>query len=352
MSIKPLILSTLLCALPLLTSAAAVAQENAVSPEQAQVRTAYRKALAEMEKGNWQAAQALLMDLWKKSPTYDVAGSLGEAESRLGHHARAAQFIAFALKNVPPKEKADTSARLRAALDELRPRVGTLRLSVNRQAAEILVDAEQVGTYPQLSELYLSPGKHTVEARAGAESAKREVQAAVGASAPLSLEFRPEPIDSGLVKPSSPTPTPTSPAPASPARQENSPNWLPTYVTGGLAVVALGIGTGFSIDALKAKSDGDDKLQAAKDAFGTDRPCASGSGGGTPLCDNLKQLRDRRDSSNSAATVSFVVGGVVAAAAVGSYFLWARPTADSGRSARVGGWIGKGGGSLLVEGSF
>jgi hypothetical protein len=255
-----------------------------------------------------------------------------------------------ALKNVPPKEKAETSARLRAALDELRPRVGTLRLSVNRGTAEILVDAEPVGTYPQVSELYLSPGKHTVEARAGAESTNREVQAAVGATTPLSLDFKPEPVESGVITPSSPDPATASPS--SPAKQANSANWLPTYVTGGLAVVALGVGAGFSIDALKAKSDGDDKLQAAKDAFGADRPCSSGNGGGTPICDNLEQLRDRRDSSNSAATVSFVLGGVFAAAAVGSYFLWARPTAGSGPSARVGAWIGKGGGSLLVEGSF
>lgn len=130
-----------------------------------------------------------------------------------------------ALKNVPPKEKAETSARLRAALDELRPRVGTLRLSVNRGTAEILVDAEAFGTYPQVSELYLSPGKHTVEARAGAESTKREVQAAVGATTPLSLDFKPEPVESGLVTPSSPA------SPSNPAKQADSANWLPTYVT-------------------------------------------------------------------------------------------------------------------------
>lgn len=346
---KPLLLSTLLCAIPLLTSASGMAQENALSPEQLETRSAYRKALAEMEKGNWQGAETLLTDLWKKSPTYDVAGSLGEVETRLGHYATAAQRIAFALKNVPPKEKAETSARLRAALDDLRPRVGTLRLSVNRASAEILVDNEPAGTFPQLSELYVSPGKHAIEARAGAESTQREVQAAVGATVPLSLEFKPEAVSSGLV-PATPTPAPGSSS--NPAKQEDSANWLPTYVAGGLAVVAIGVGTGFAIDSLKAKSAGDTKLQAAKAAFGGNRPCTSGNGGGTPICDDLQQLQDRRQSSSTGASVSFALGGVFAAAAVGSYFLWARPTADSGRSARVGGWIGKGGGSLIVEGSF
>jgi hypothetical protein len=346
---KPLILSTMLCALPLLTLPA-MAEERVVSPEQAEARNAYRKASAEMEKGNWQSARTLLADLWRKSPTFDVAGSLGEAETRLGLYAPAAQHIAFALKNVPPKEKAETSARLRAALDDLRPRVGALQLSMNRDSAEILVDGESVGTFPEVSEVYVSPGKHTIEARAGADSAKREVDAAAGSTAPLSLEFASGPVTSGLA--TSPTSSaPTAPLSSQQPEQDRS-TWLPTYVAGGLAIVALGVGTGFTIDALGAKSDAKTKLQDAEQAFGAGNPCAPGNGGGSPICDDLNDLQDRRKSSTTAATVSFVFGGVFAAAAVGSYFLWAKPNANSGSSARVGAWIGDGGGSLSVEGSF
>jgi hypothetical protein len=173
---KPLFFSLFLAA-----SATAIASHGHAQPETSpaadSVRVDYRKALAEMDKGNWQNARTLLLDLFNRSPTFDVAASLGESEAKLGESAKAARHFAFALKNIPPKEKAETTTRIRAGLSSVAGNVATIRLSLNRAEAQIFVDGEQVGSYPALSEVYLSPGKHTLEARQGNESEKRDVQA-------------------------------------------------------------------------------------------------------------------------------------------------------------------------------
>lgn len=328
------------------------AQSSAPSTDAAAVRAQYRKGLAELNKNNWQAAESIFAELFQKSPTFDVAGSLGAAEAQLGKHDRAAQHLAFALKNLPPKEGTDITAQMRSALTEELARVGTLRLTVNADSAEIRVDGEARGTYPQLAEVYLIPGSHTVEARAAAASAKRQVQATAGSTATLSLQLK-----HASTAPAAAAAPPSeagsmAPVPAPPKAGNDRPNWLPSLVTGGLAVVALGVGTGFTVDALSAKSDGDQKQRDAAQAFDADTPCAAGYGAGSGICSDLEHLQNRRKHSQTGATVSFVLGGVFAAAAVGSYFLWARPQGDGRPTTRVGAWIDNRGGSVLLEGSF
>jgi hypothetical protein len=348
---KPLTLSLLLCVTPLFLSTPSRAQPTS-SPADT-IRSDFRRAQAEILNGNYRSAQALLVDLFKRSPTFDVAASLAQTESRLGDHARAARYFASALASVPPKEKAETPARIRTALEAELAYVASLRVSVNRDGAEILLDGEAAGTFPQVTELYANPGHHTIEARAGSASAKREIDATAGASMPLSFELVPDTqgVPSQSAAPTKSKPAAAEPMPASRPAEDRA-NWLPAGVTAGLALVAVGVGTGFAIDASNAKSAGDRKRQDAERTFGSNSGCSQPLGAGSPICAELADLQDRRQRSNTAAKVSFVIGGVFAAAAVGSYFLWAKPSAENSRSARVGAWVDGKGGSVLFEGSF
>jgi hypothetical protein len=123
-------------------------------------------------------------------------------------------------------------------------------------------------------------------------------------------------------------------------------NWTPVFITGGLAIVAAAIGTGFAIDASSAKSDGEKALGNAQAEFGSN-PCTPSKGGASELCQNVNELEDRRKNSHTVATGSFIVAGVFAGAAIGSYFLWAKPS-----SPRLDAWLGAEGGGLRLNGSF
>jgi hypothetical protein len=123
-------------------------------------------------------------------------------------------------------------------------------------------------------------------------------------------------------------------------------NWAPVLVTGGLAVAAAAIGAGFAIDANSAKTDGAEALSEAEAEFGNN-PCAPANGGGSEICQTVQSAGDRRKTSNTVATASFAISGVLAVAAIGSYFLWAKP-----RTPRVDAWLGPNGGGLHLAGQF
>jgi predicted Zn-dependent protease len=61
----------------------AAAQQPQPTASQAQ----YRKAYKAMEQGQWSDAKSLLLDLWNKAQTYDVAESLSHVEFHAGNYA-------------------------------------------------------------------------------------------------------------------------------------------------------------------------------------------------------------------------------------------------------------------------
>jgi len=316
------------------------------------VRTDYRKALAEMDKGNWQNARTLLLDLFKRSPTFDVAASLGESEAKLGESAKAAQHFAFALKNVPPKEKAETTTRIRAGLNSVTGNVGTIKLSLNRREAQFLVDGEEVGSFPALTEIYLSPGKHTVQARSAGESETREVEVVAGTSKSLAFVLVPETLPaSGLAAPAPTAPaqneansTPT-PAPNAAADKSNNSTRTVVLITGGsLAVVGLAMGIGFGVAANSAEEDAD-KYRAALPGAA----CFAGTSSGD--CNALRDAVSRQSRDHTIASVGWALGAV-GVVAVGVTLLW--PSDDKARKATTArglslGWRGD---QLMLGGKF
>ena len=334
------------CVSVVFTPAASAQPKGAPSPASAQhdpnsTRTLFRQAAVAFAAGRNAEARRLLLDAWAIRRTYDVAAALGQAELELKLYRDAAEHLVFAVENFAPAESERSLEGVQADLRAAKAHVAEVRIAVNDAAAEVLMDGKAVVRPSPSSPIFVEPGSYTFEARVGARRSAPK-QGVFAANSGYSVDLL-VPAEAGRAAPALPAP---SAAPSDDARA----NWLPTYVTGGLAVVALGVGTGFTIDALSAKSKGDEKLVAAKAAFGSESTCTPGNGGGSGICDDLKDLQDRRKSSNTVATVSFVVGGLLAAASVGSYFLWAqRP--DDGR-AQVSASVGNGGGSLLIQGTF
>ncbi len=329
-----------------LAPATAAAQEPA-----GDANAQYRKAFEALAQKNWTEARRLLLPLWNSSHTWDVASGLGQAEFLLKNHAAGATYMAFALANVPPKEKPQTVERLRAALTEMKESVGTVRIAVNKDGAEIAADHEVVGTSPLSREVFLNPGPRVLEARlpkGGAGKETLEVEAGKTYEVAIIVEKQsagpPATTAAPVATTQTATPPPNTPPPA--PTDSARPNWTPVLITGGLAVVAAAVGTGFAINANSAKKDGEQALKAAEAEFGSN-PCTPTKGEDSAACQSVKEHQDQRNSSVTVATVSFITSGVFAAAAVGSYFLWAKP-----HSPKLDAWFGPNGGGLRFNGSF
>lgn len=337
------------CALALSTSAMGVATPGVAQDLANDANAQYRKAFTALSQKNWLEARRLLLPLWQRSQTWDVASGLGQAEFFLNNYATAATYTAFALANLPPKEKLTTAERLRAALDEMKQSVGTLRVTVSEAGAEILLDDERVGSSPLGREVYANPGAHRIQARVlnGAQTTQSFLVEA-GKSYQMALILE-KPVDegaSGFLASAAPRAIAAPNANPAADRDRWRPNWTPVLVSGGLAVAAAAIGAGFAIDARSAKTAGAEALNEAEGQFG-DNPCAPSNGGGSEICQSVESNADRRKTSNTVATASFAISGVFAAAAVGSYFIWAKP-----RTPRVDAWLGPNGGGLSWAGQF
>ncbi len=341
-------LCVLLSALAVLPAAVAVAQPTpAASDDEAKVRSLYRKAATAFAASKYEEARTLFTEAWQLRRSYDVAAALGQTELELKRYRDAAEHLHYAVQNFAPVESEKSLDALKADLKAAKARVAEVKILVNEPKAEVLVNGKLLGAAPLPAPVFVEAGTYQFEARLGADRTARK-QTTLDANNSYTVELIvPKGASPASVSPVLPTlgaqPVPTD----HPGKEAN---WIPTYVTGGLAIVALGVGTGFGLNALSAKSKAEDKLAEAEKAHGTAGTCTPGNGGGSGYCDDLKDLQDERKSSNTTATVSFVVGGVLAAASVGSYFLWARQ--PDGRETKVGASIGGGGGSLLVQGTF
>lgn len=334
------LLRALLCFGFTLTSAASAQEATAASTADAnRPRVLYRQAETAFNAGNFEQARTLLLEAWQIKQSYDVAASLGQTELELKLYRDAAEHLDYAVEHFAPMENEGVLEGVKSDLRTAQSQVAQARITVSEPRASISVNGRPLGESPLPRSVYLDPGTYDLLATLGdARKANRRLSLQKGGTYDVALSLPPaSSLGPGVDEHSSNS-------------DRDRPNWIPTYVTGGLAIVALGVGTGFAIDALSAKSQGEDKLKEAEGEFGTDDTCAPGNGGGSALCNDVKDLQDRRKSSNTVATVSFVVGGVMAAASVGSYFLWARP-AKRDRT-QVSASIGSGGGSLLIQGSF
>jgi hypothetical protein len=315
---------SLLCLSLTLVAAPTVAQEARPTAAQA----AYRNAQEAMGKGNWHEAKAILIDLWKKSQTFDVAASLGEVEYHLGHHDRAARYTAFALAHLPPKEKGATAQRIQAAFDELRPRVGTISIAVNEDAAEVVVDNEPIGRAPLSEPIFVNPGAHEIEARMQGRRVTKSVVVEAGTDVAVSLDL-PDPVAT------SPLPPPVSVdgqgiAPDRPSTLAERPSSAPLYVLGALAAAGLGTGVVFHLVA----NANDDEFERLLKKYG-DQGCAPPAAVPLRDCEAAKDEASEYDRNRTISTVSFVAGGAALLGAIGYYWLVMRGQNELGATERA-----------------
>jgi hypothetical protein len=336
------------------------ADEGSDAAAQKQFRTAKQFINA----GDLGKARTLLLDLWNRSQTYDVAGQLGFVEYHLKNYGASARYTAFSLAHLPPRETTETQQRLRMAMDDLKARVGTLHVTVSEPGAEIRANDLVLGASPLPGDVYLDPGDYEIEARGSdARTAKQPVVVSAGATYDVHLTFPPPPSKAPSVAtapPEAPQVVSTAPVAVAPPPLEPAPDaapssksMVPVYI--GATVTAIGIGTwiGFSVDAKNAKDD----VNAAQAQLGNN-PNACRLDSGSADCRRLQDAADRQNRDSTLAKVGIAVTAVGGVATLAYILFWpsqqttATSTARSGFTARPDVAFGPRGGTFTLMGQF
>ncbi|WP_437673409.1 hypothetical protein [Sorangium sp. So ce131] len=131
----------------------------------------YREGNKFYDEAKFVEAEARYQAAWDLQKSFDVAGNLGNVELELKQAREAAEHLAYALEAFPLGERAEKRQFLKDRLAQAKSQVGTLRISVNVDNAEVFVDGKLIGLSPLQGEVFVDPGKRDIEARrAGART--------------------------------------------------------------------------------------------------------------------------------------------------------------------------------------
>lgn len=298
-------------------------------PASAQVPSSqaqYRRAYDAIEKKRWPEARALLLELWSRSRTYDVAASLGQVEYQLKHYPAAAHYMAFAIANVAPKERPANVERYRQALAEISQLVATLRVSVDHASAEVFVNGEKVGVSPLASEVFVEPGVHTLEARLGTdESVKKTLAVEAGESYSVALELGA--LDAETAAALSGQRSRRRASDAAPPGADAPRSLIPVYVGSAVTVLGASMAIGFGVAANSAEDD----VRTLRRRLGPSG-CADGTAAATD-CDRVADAVDRQQSNATLSNVGLGVAAVAGLGTLGYWLFWPEPAHDVPRPA-------------------
>ncbi len=178
------------------------------------------------------------------APSPATVEGIAFCHDKLGHFADALTWYEGFLSNIPSTmqlEAGDAKVRV----DAIKAMPGHLHLESTPGNAFVLVDGREQPTHTPL-DVDLAPGKHTLHLTAPDHDAvDKDIEVASRVKQNLALELP-------LTPPPPPPPPVVVVAPPPPPPPPRSV--LPAIITGGLAIVSVGIGAGFGGAALHQKS--------------------------------------------------------------------------------------------------
>ena len=213
----------------------AATAEPAAATIRDDVRGLHNDALAAFKRKEFEAAYKGFLQAWGLQKIPRIAGNLGRAELALQKYRDAAEHLALFLREDQALGDEERS-KVNLQLAEAKAKVGTLRVEATPAGAEVLVDGVVVGTAPLPHELYVEPGRHTVQVRHAGSGLTREMEARAGFDDTIKLEVSP---------PRQPLPALSPPPPPAPPRSNAVPPRMIVLATGAVvAAGAAGLGIG------------------------------------------------------------------------------------------------------------
>jgi tetratricopeptide (TPR) repeat protein len=266
----------------------------------------------------------------------------GELTQALAHYARAQELIAAGAR-APDVEQ--LLATRQAALQARVPKI-TVVLPTNPPPDSFQVDGEERPLDNRDEPLIVDAGAHRIELRAASSklAVVREVTIQEGQHLSLQLAWPPRPAER-RAQPQQPART----LPArEPPRDQSSPVARTVLLIGSATLAVAGVGWGVAFTrASNMKAEEKDRLRAK--TGGSKSACADRE---PAACDDLESAAKGEHKYRNLALGSFVAGGVFAAAAVGTWFIWKPSDDHSGRAVAFGVAPTAGGMRLGATGRF
>ena len=341
---------TLAVLVPVLTTGVAAAEPStrpsneATTPDDnARVRGLFHDGEVAYQTGKYEEARQLFLEAWSVRPTYDVASSLAQVELKLQRFRDAAEHLQYCLEHFAPSESATILEHVQKALADAKTRVAMVRVSSNRDGAEVFVDSIRVGVAPVESALFVDPGKRHVSARFNGQSTEEFVNAEAGKEYAAALTFGDE-----TGKPATtviaPVPPAGSNAVAAPTAQPRS--YVPAMVTASVGGVALATGVVLILEAAHKDTRWHNQLSELP---GTNQCAAQNPN--AAACDEISSLAKDAKTFRALSITGF---GVAAVAGLATYFLWPRRSDKIALGLRVMVLPGRAGVDIFtgLDGSF
>jgi len=249
----------------------------------------FKSGVAFYKDKDFTAAMVEFQKAYDLLPNYNVLFNVGQTARELKDYAAALGAFEQYLKDGGAKVTGARKKEVQSAIDELRKKVGTIKVTTNVDGAEITVDDVVVGTSPLPDALVANVGRHKLGATSsGYTPAQRVIDVAGSAETPVSLE-----LAKIAVTPPPPPPPPEPQKPAIPIA-----TWASLGATGATAIVT-GVMGGL---ALSARSS----LKSALATF-------PGDG---------KAIADAQARTRTFAVATDVMGGITLAGAAATTVLF------------------------------
>jgi hypothetical protein len=222
-------------------------------------RAHYKKGLELYEDHAFDAALIEFQRAYDMAPTYKILYNLALVHLQLNDWAGAARSFKGYLEEGGKKIDQKRRTEVERELKKLEGRVGNVEVVSNVEAAEVLVDDQEVAETPLDGPLSVNSGKRRITlSKTGYIPVTRVITIAGGETKKVEFELRTGTAPPSTATPSTkPTeaPTVTSPAPTEPEKPGRKVPWVWWGVAGGLAV-----GTGvMGVLTLTSQNDLDDK---------------------------------------------------------------------------------------------
>jgi hypothetical protein len=320
------------------------------STQDAQMR--FDEGIARAKQRDFEGARLAFTQAYAVLKKYDILFNLALAEEKSGHALDALGHFKQLARDTQGSAEDRVTSHKHAA--ELATRTGHIDVAAPAGAGIVVDGTMNVGTTPLTEPLDVQPGSHKIEARARDRSYAVTVNATPGDVVKANFLDVIPPDAAMPLQATATTAAPTAESPAGlpphdatlPAANESF--WTPRMITvvalGGAAVVGIAGGIFFGAEAHSDSSHAD-TLRTTIGAEG----CSDSS---NPNCAELASTVSSANSERTTSTVFYIAGGVLAAGAVATWFLWPKATSNGGASAVVVPAFGRDGGGVNVVGRF
>jgi len=321
------------------------------------------EGITRVKAGDFEGARMSFAQAYTVLHKPDILWNLALAEDKSGHLVDALAHF----KQLAARDGATEADRAKANkhVDQLMAETGHIEVAAP-PGAQVMVDGEAAGVAPLPAPVDVAPGKHHLELRpVQGETKAVDTAAFAGQTARVSFLVA-EPAAPGVTAASAPSAaTPgaatevqgsqgaapeSQPAPPPPSDQVQTVHGVsvPRVVTvaalGGAGVASIFLGVYFG---LASQSNAND----VKGYQATNGPsaCATITPMNSALCNTWNSAVNSQNRDNALSDGFYVAGGLLAAGAVATWFLWPKSASASATIVPV---VGPGGGGVTAVGSF